>query len=78
MVVLLSLRIRSFGIFEFDEDLIWSDLRPGDMFVNENCVCDFGGFFEVISNGFRDEVLDFFRRDTADCAGLLGPALQQR
>ncbi len=48
------------------------------MCVDEDCVLDLGGFFEVISNGFGDEVLDFFCRDTADGAGLLGPALQQR
>jgi len=78
MAVLLSLRIRSSGNCEFDEDLIWVDLRPDDMFVNENCVCDLGGFVEVAANGFGDEVLNFFGRDSADCAGLLGPALQQR
>ena len=43
MAVLLSLRIRGFGSCEFDEDLIWVDLRPDDMFVNENCVCNLGG-----------------------------------
>src|SRR5215203_154020 len=78
MAVLLSLRIRGFGSCEFDEDLIWVDLRPDDMFVNENCVCDLGGFVAVAANGFGNDVLDFFRRDSADCTGLLGPALQQR
>jgi hypothetical protein len=42
-----SLRIRSFGNCEFDEDLVWVDLRPDNMFVNEGCVCDLGGFVEV-------------------------------
>ena len=44
----------------------------------ENCVFDLGGFFEVSSDGFGDEVLDLLCRDTADYAGLLGPALRQR
>jgi len=54
MAVLLSLRIRSFGNCEFDPDLVWLDLCPDDMSVNENCVCNLGGFVEVAANGFGD------------------------
>jgi hypothetical protein len=56
----------------------FAGLRPDDMFVNEGCIRDLGGFFEVASNSCGDEVLDLFCRDAADSAGLFGPALQQR
>ena len=57
--------------------LVRLDLDPDNMFVDENCVCDLGGCFEVISNGLDDEGLNLVCRDPADGAGLLGPALQQ-
>ena len=70
-------RFAALASVKFDDELIRLDLDPDDMIVDEDCVFDLGGFVEVISNGFGDEVLDLFCRDSADGAGLLGPALQQ-
>jgi hypothetical protein len=74
---LVARGIGSFGTGEFDDQLIGLDLNPDHIRTDQNCVLNFCSHVEMTPDGFDNEALDLVRRDTADGAGLFGPAQQQ-